>query len=309
MKQRKFMGMIFMLLAVILTVACSPQTQQSTSGGRAVFTMTDAAANMGAVTSIKVTVDSVKVLSEEGEWIKVSTGQNTYDLLELKTSGTNALLADYNLTAGTYRQVRLDISKVIVTDISGDHIAKLPSGELKLVGKLIINANSTSTIKFDFIADESLHITGDGRYIFAPVIKLETREKAEVDIESEDDVRIREGEIVEDIKVGMDIDGNVGEGLKIRKDSKLLIEFDDILEESDDDDSKDTPCCYFPLSADAGSEAPYENRNDAEAQGYMWQKCSTLETKSSCLSFSGPQYYGYYACQWKDAADWCAGLR
>jgi len=232
MKQgKKFIGLMFALLVVSLIAACSPQAQQSTSG-RAVFTMTDAAANMGAVTSIKVTVDSVKVLGENGVWTEVSSKQQTYDLLKLKASGTQVLLADYNLASGTYQQVRLDISKVVVTDASGDHVAKLPSGELKIVGRVKVNDNSTSTVKFDFIADKSLHMTGNGLYIFAPVVKLEMRERADVDTRFKENVRISGGKINEDTEVGMDIDGNVGEGNKIKSDSKLSVNGNRINEEA-----------------------------------------------------------------------------
>src|SRR3989344_1103876 len=229
---REFIGLIFALLMVSLIAACSPQAQQSTQGGRAVFTMTDDADNLGAVTSIKVTIDSVKVLSENEVWAEVSSKQQTYDLLKLKASGTQVLLADYNLASGTYQQVRLDISKVVVTDASGDHVAKLPSGELKIVGKLVVKENSTSTVKFDFIADKSLNLTGNGLYIFAPVIKFEIRENANVDINYKDNVRISGGKINENTEVGMDIDGNVGEGNKIKSDSKLSVNGNRINEEA-----------------------------------------------------------------------------
>lgn len=207
-------------------------SESATSGnGRAVFVVTDAAANMSAVTSIKITIDSVKVLNESGAWTTVSTEQHTYDLLKLKASGTQVLLADYNLAPGTYQQTRLDISKVVVTDASGDHVAKLPSGELKIVGKLVVKENSTSTVKFDFIADESLHTTGNGLYIFAPVVKLETRQDSNVNTESKENVRISGGKINEDTEIGMDIDGNVGKGLKVRNDTRLTVRGDKITEE------------------------------------------------------------------------------
>src|SRR3989338_8533426 len=100
MKQgKKFIGLIFALLVVSLIAACSPQAQQSTSG-RAVFTMTDAAANMGAVTS-------VKVHSEAEGWVTVSSAQKTYDLLQLKAQDKQELLADIQLKEGTYNQLRL----------------------------------------------------------------------------------------------------------------------------------------------------------------------------------------------------------
>lgn len=227
--------LIFILLIAALISACSlqPQSQssQSTQEGRAVFTMTDDAANMSEVTSIKITVNSIKVLNESESWTTVSNEQQTYDLLKLKSSGTQVLLAEYNLTPGTYNQIRLNISQIVVTDASGDHTAKLPSGELKIVGKLVINANSTSTVKFDFIADESLHLTGNGTYIFAPVVKLETRQRANVDLRFRENVRISDGKIDDDRKEGMDIEGNFGEEYHINENSRLIIRGDKITEE------------------------------------------------------------------------------
>ena len=90
----------------------------------------------------------------------------------------------------------------------------------------------------------------------------------------------------------------------------LQLELDILKEKKDitDDKKQEIPCCYYPLSADAGAEAPYDSRNNAEAQRYFWQKCTTFETKTSCTTFADPKYPGY-ACLWKDAADWCAGLR
>lgn len=235
-RNKKIIGFICVLLSMLLIVACSPGAEQTNREGRAVFILTDAAADMGAVTRVTVTIDSVSVLTEGGAWTKVNTKQQTYDLLALKASGTQVLLADYNLTPGVYRQMRLEVSRVIVTDASGDHTAKMPSGELKLVGKLVVNENSTSTARFDFIADESLHVTGNGTYIFAPVIQLETREKAHVEIKSSADfktiVLLKDGKINENIKLSMDVKGNVGEGLMVRKESKLSVVGDAITEES-----------------------------------------------------------------------------
>ena len=84
-------------------------------------------------------------------------------------------------------------------------------------------------------------MTGNGTYIFAPVIKFETREKAHVEIderENEDrdtdskaNVRIKDGNVDEDTEVSMDIDGNVGKGLKVREDSRLSVRWDKIAEE------------------------------------------------------------------------------
>lgn len=231
--KREFIVLITLLSILILVVSCAPSKQveepapeaamEEAKEGRAVFTITDAAANMSAVTSLMVTVDSVKVHSAAEGWVNVSNEQKTFDLLKLKAEASQALLADVQLKEGTYQQVRLDISKVVVVDAQGEHEAKLPSGELKIVGDLVVTANATSTATFDFIADESLHLTGNGEYILAPVVQLETKENAEVEVKADKKVEVKGGRVKTSVKVGMDADGNVGVGLGIPAKAKLSI--------------------------------------------------------------------------------------
>ena len=205
-------------IVTVFLVSCS-----SGGTGRAVFLITDAAADMGAVTKVEVTVDSVSAHSSESGWVTVTDAPQTYDLLALKAEGQTSLLADVQLKEGTYQQVRLMISKVMVTDDEGTHEAKLPSGDLKIVTDLVVAANTTAAITFDFLADESLHTTGSGGYVLAPVIQVETRDDAEVDASDEDDVKV-EGAVKSKIAVGMDASGNVGEGLNIEADDELAVE-------------------------------------------------------------------------------------
>ena len=229
--KNKFMYLVLISLISVFLLGCAQTAgtgtqadQQAASGkGRAVFAITDAAADMGSVSSVKVTVDSVKVHSAAEGWVTVSSSPKTYDLLKLKAEGSQELLADAELKEGTYDQIRLDISNVVVTDANGEHDAKLPSGELKIQGNLVVDANSTATATFDFIADESLHMTGNGKYIMAPVVHVETREGADVEIKSDSKVEIKSGKIKTNVKVGMDVDGNVGVGLKIPAGLNLTI--------------------------------------------------------------------------------------
>ncbi len=202
----------------------SAQDQQTTQKGRAVFAITDAAADMNSVTSLKVTVDKVTVHSEVEGWITVSSNSKTYDLLELKAESKQELLADAQLSQGSYNQIRLDISNVVVTDSSGQHEAKLPSGQLKVNGNLEVKSGETATATFDFIADESLHITGKGEYIMAPVLQVETRGEADVEVQSDNRVEIKGGKLKTNSKIGMDINGNFEIGSKIAKDADLAIE-------------------------------------------------------------------------------------
>lgn len=221
--------LLLLLVISLFIVGCTTQvpsdngTQTSDGKGRAVFAITDAAADMKSVTSIQVTVDKIQVHSATEGWVSVSSESKTYDLLQLKAQATPQLLADVELEEGTYNQVRLDVSSVIVVDESGRHEAKLPSEELKIMGELNVNENSTSTATFDFIADESLHMTGNGQYILAPVVKVETKERADVEVTSDNKVKISGGVVKTDVKVGMDTEGEVGVGLGILSNANLSI--------------------------------------------------------------------------------------
>lgn len=233
---RKDVLSMMLICVLVMVAACAPPAlpTQPASGeqlgqpmaedeGRVVFAITDAAADMGVVTSVMVTVDSVKVHSAADGWVTVSSTPKTVDLLKLKAEGSTELLADVTLKEGDYQQLRLDISKVIVVDDKGEQEAKLPSGELKIVGGFTVTANSTSTATFDFIADESLHLTGNGEYILAPVVQLETRENAEVEVKADQKVEVKGGKVKTNVKVGMDIEGKVGVGLGLAKDAKLSL--------------------------------------------------------------------------------------
>lgn len=230
---------IFMSIGLVLVMligACTSTVQsgyspsgtsggtQQTSQGQAVFAVKDAAADMGTVTSVKVTVDSVQVHSSTEGWVTASSTQKTYDLLQLKAQGKQELLANAQLKNGNYDQLRLDISNVVVTDANGSHEAKLPSGVLKINGNLVVKENSTSTATFDFIADESLHVTGNGKYIMAPVVQMETRQDADVNIGSNNNVEIKGGHVNTNVKVRMGLDGNVGVNTRVPSDANMVID-------------------------------------------------------------------------------------
>lgn len=194
--------------------------------GRVVFGVTDLGLDTESVTSLRVRIDKVEVHSSEKGWIKIMDSPKTIDLIQLDSENIIQLLADVKLEEGIYQQFRVVISNVIVEDSGGISNAILPSGELKFNGNLNVNADSISTFILDFKAEDSVHVAGNGKYIFAPVIQLETRQDAEVDLSESRDgkiVNINGGSVDTNIEVGMDVDGNVDVGLKIPKDKKLTI--------------------------------------------------------------------------------------
>jgi len=189
--------LIFAFAALLLVFGCL-----GTSGGRLVVTITDPAGDAGDITSVKVTVDSVSVHSSEKGWETISTTQHTYDLLQLKSQGAKALLADMQLQPGTFQQIRLNISKVVVTDSTGDHDADLPSGELKVVGGITIKENSTTVAVFDFDASKSIKTTGAGKYVMSPVVKFQTIEDAQVEMKGNNRVEVKGGTTNTSVTVG-----------------------------------------------------------------------------------------------------------
>jgi len=207
----------------------SPTHTYTSNSGRAVFTVADAAADMGAVTSVKVTVDRLEVQSAARGWETISSSPYTYDLLQLRASGSQALMVDTKLEAGSYGQVRMHISKVMVSDSTGDHEATLPSGDLKIAGGFEVQQNSTTVVTFDFLADKSLHVAGNGRYILAPVVRMQGREDAEVDVSARADVKVMGGRVRTDTEVGMDAAGNMGVGMGIPANADITVSEGSIL--------------------------------------------------------------------------------
>jgi len=109
---------------------------------------------------------------QQGEWIPIEiTGEKTFDLLLIK--GLDELLATDEVDAGKYTQVRVTIDKVEVAlgDNNPEEV-KVPSGELKFVRPFDVVAGETTVIFLDFDADKSVTVTGAGKVIVKPVVKL-----------------------------------------------------------------------------------------------------------------------------------------
>lgn len=82
------------LVFVLFLAGCTNQVQtpgQKTvvgTGGRVLFTIADKSADLGSVSSIQVTVDSVSAQTSSGSWVTISSTPRTYDLLALRGCGT-----------------------------------------------------------------------------------------------------------------------------------------------------------------------------------------------------------------------------
>jgi hypothetical protein len=109
----------------------------------------------------------------EGEWITIdiSDDASTFDLLKIK--GIEQFLATSEVEAGKYTQVRLAVETVEVALGDGElEPATLPSNELKFVRPFDVVAGETTVILLDFDAEKSVTVTGSGKILVKPVVKL-----------------------------------------------------------------------------------------------------------------------------------------
>lgn len=208
----------------------SDANNASTSAeGKVIFSITDAATNMNGVTAVNLTVDKIEMQSEASGWVTVSNEVMQYDLLALKAKGELALAAQTAVPEGVYNQVRLHVKKVTVVKSGVESEAKLPSNTLQVKGKFTVKQSSTTSVKLDFVADESLHLTGNGKFIFIPVVKAESRTGAEVTVSSNNVVLVSGGSVETSASVGMDVDGTVRDDFKLDADEKLEINEDGVI--------------------------------------------------------------------------------
>jgi hypothetical protein len=110
----------------------------------------------------------------DGVWVTIPiTGDNPFELLSLQKADLDALLATEEVTAGKYTQIRMtiDIVQVKIGD-GGLQPAVLPSGKLKFVRPFEVFDGETTILLLDFDADKSVTVTGGGKVIVKPVVKL-----------------------------------------------------------------------------------------------------------------------------------------
>ncbi len=181
--------------------------------GNVVFGVTDKAVNLRDLSSVKIKVTGASVHKrDEDKWVPivVETG-NELDLLQLKNQGVVALVAEGKVPVGEYNQLRLTVSKPDVLASNEIRSAEMPTTLLKIVADLNVQEGATSTAVFDFFVDKSVHITNVGRYLFAPVIKVETKTDAQVNRGARR-IDITGGSLVTSKTVGMKADGHFEDG-------------------------------------------------------------------------------------------------
>lgn len=217
------------------------------------------------VTGCKKVNDTCQVITKdesdqlEGKaWVTVLNESKTYDLMAL--NGVEELISSAELTPGyEYNILRLYISEVKVTYNGVENTAKLPSGKIDISIDIPVAFGTSSLVSMDFNLNDSLHIAalrGNDTIIMAPVIKVEVSRDVELNITDGKIKKIRAEKQVEN-EVGMDENGNVGEGERIDKTSSLYIDslgrIHTGLGSNQSMGDIETPCCTSPQQYDVSA--------------------------------------------------------
>ena len=140
--------------------------------------------------AVLVTFSSVRAHRSDSDWTTVpfinAATQRTCDLKKLETS--EDVLGTASLPAGRYTQLRLVVqSATLFFDNASTGAAcassipppagasatlDIPSGEVKLAREFDVSTSATMTMLLDFDGNQSIHQTGNGRYMMSPVITV-----------------------------------------------------------------------------------------------------------------------------------------
>jgi len=162
----------------------------------------------------------------EGGWITINISQDAaeFDLLDIE--GIEQFLGSSEIGAGKYTQVRLvvDTIKVAFKNASGNEgeleEAEVPSKELKLVHPFDIVEGETTALVIDFDADRMVTVTGAGKIIVKPVVKLTVKQDKSSGQNGE-----TEDAILEDTDWVLQSYGELGNLKDVLTDTEITAEF------------------------------------------------------------------------------------
>jgi PKD repeat protein len=151
----------------------NPQHNYSVKGDYTVnLTVTDDN-NSTAWDETRAYIDQEENDNESG-WLTIVNESQTFDLVALQN--VTDLLGEKNLTVGKYTQIRLTVvSAVITINTSGvieEHTLQVPSDKIKLIHPFSIAKNETTVLTLDFNVNQSIHQTGNGKFMLKPTIKI-----------------------------------------------------------------------------------------------------------------------------------------
>jgi len=195
--------------------------------GEVVVSFTDETAQIENVSEIRMTVDKVELYSETKGWVEIDSSDVEYELLALKASGESHVYATAEVAADAYSRAKVTLKQAIVEEVDGSmEAATLVATEIEMPASTRVEEGSTASVHLDVLADQSLHVTTEGEYVFAPVIAVETRSGADVTVASNGVVSLSGGVVDTNTTFGTDIDGSVKANFRLDANTKIELDSD-----------------------------------------------------------------------------------
>jgi len=185
---KKLISLIVLIVfATFIFISCE---EEETTNGSLNLSITDAPIDNSTVTGVYLTITGVQYHKNDNDWqtFEEFEGPQKFNVLEL-TNGESALLGSFELTAGTYTQLRFMIDApeygvpnpsnpgcyIEFSDQSQEPLF-VPSGSetgWKAVGQFTVPSNGEVSVTADFDARKSVVEAGvTGKYILKPTIRL-----------------------------------------------------------------------------------------------------------------------------------------
>jgi len=115
-----------------------------------------------------------EVDTSETVWYTIVNESQDFDLIALQN--VTDILGEKELSIGKYTQIRLNVDQAEITINNSGEIEvydmQIPSKTVKLVKAFWINENETTELTLDFDVYESVHQTGNNKFIMRPTIKI-----------------------------------------------------------------------------------------------------------------------------------------
>ena len=187
---KRGIGVVGVIVVLVLIVAAYFILIRPAATGTLQVKITDAAENITAlnldISRIDVHMAGTETNATTGNetsgeetndtstagWTTVVQGPKTIDLIQVK--GVTDLLGETALQPGKYTQIRVYVTSATATINGQTQTLKIPSGAIKFIHPFTIVANQTTSLIIDFNADRSIVETGNGTFIFKPVVALVT---------------------------------------------------------------------------------------------------------------------------------------
>ncbi|MEA3458603.1 MAG: DUF4382 domain-containing protein, partial [Candidatus Thermoplasmatota archaeon] len=113
--------------------------------------------------------------SSTAGWYTIVEVSQDFDLIALQD--VTDVLGEDDLPVGKYTQIRLTVEQANITIINETdepevHEMMIPSNTVKLIKSFLINKDETTVLTLDFDIHESVHQTGNNKFMMKPTIKV-----------------------------------------------------------------------------------------------------------------------------------------